>query len=106
MRETRILKFLNYFERQLKWNASSGQHKYLVGDKLTYADLTVWQILDGAKFAFPKELETRSKEFPELLGTFYESVKQEKGIKEYLASERRLKYSMGVFRYYPELDRQ
>ncbi|KXT04338.1 hypothetical protein AC578_7913 [Pseudocercospora eumusae] len=106
VRETRIPKFLNYFERQLKWNASAGQHKYLVGDKLTYADLAVWQVLDGAKFAFPKELEARRKEFPELLGTFYESVKQEKGIKEYLASGRRLKYSMGVFRYYRELDRQ
>ncbi|EME87271.1 uncharacterized protein MYCFIDRAFT_209463 [Pseudocercospora fijiensis CIRAD86] len=105
LRATRIPKFFKYFERQLKWNSSAGQHKYLVGDRLTYADLTVWQILDGAKYAFPKELEVRRKEFPELLGTFYESVKEEEGIKEYLASERRLKYSMGVFRYYPELDR-
>jgi len=51
-------------------------------------------------------MEARKKEFPDLLGKFYESVKEEKGLNEYLSSERRMKYSMGVFRYYPELDRQ
>ena len=63
-------------------------------------------MLDGCLFAFPKEMEARKKEFPELLGTFYEGVKEEKGLEEYLASERRLPYSMGIFRHYPELDRQ
>lgn len=113
VRENRIPKFLSYFERQLKWNAlqgkkTSGQEKkmFLVGEKLTYADLTVWQVLDGMRFAFPKEMEARRKEFPELLEGFYESVKEEKGVKEYLASERRKPYSQGMFRYYPELDRQ
>ena len=57
-------------------------------------------------FAFPKEMDVRKKEFPELFGTFYENVKQEKGVKEYLSSKRRLPYSMGIFRHYPELDRQ
>lgn len=104
VRETRIPKFLSYFERTLKWNATAGKHKYLVGDGLTYADTTVWQVLDGLSFAFPRELEARKKEFPELLTTFYESIKEE--LMEYLNSSRRLKYSDGVFRYYPELDRQ
>jgi glutathione S-transferase len=106
VRENRIPKFLSYFERTLQWNADAGKQRYLVGDKLTYADTTVWQVLDGVQFSFPKEMEARKKEFPHLLGTFYESVREEKGIKEYLASERRLKYSQGIFRYYPELDRQ
>ena len=45
--ETRIPKFFGYFERQLKGNEKEGKGKYLVGDKLTYADTTVWQVVDG-----------------------------------------------------------
>jgi glutathione S-transferase len=108
VRETRFPKFFGYFQRVLRHNKKSGggEGKYLVGDKLTYADTTVWQVIDGCMFAFPKELEARKKEFPELLDGFYESVRKEKGIEEYLKSERRMPYSEGIFRHYPELDRQ
>lgn len=100
-----------------------------MGEKLTYADTTVWQVLDGyvsnvspflrefilgrafsdvirMYFAFPKEMKARQSEFPLLLGIFYAEFKEEKGIKEYLSSKRRLPYSKGIFRHYPELDRQ
>lgn len=108
VRENRIPKFLSYFERTLKHNeqAGGGKGKYLVGDKLTFADLTVWQVLDGLYFAFPKEMEARKMEYAALLDTFYEGIKQEGGLKDYLNSKRRLPYSQGVFRHYPELDRQ
>ena len=46
-REARIPKFLSYFERILEGNESEGKGQYLVGDKLTYADTSVWQVLDG-----------------------------------------------------------
>ncbi|ORX99804.1 glutathione S-transferase [Clohesyomyces aquaticus] len=105
-REARIPKFFGFFERVLKANKDQGQGKYLVGAKLSFADTTLWQVLDGLKFAFPNELAAREGEFPLLFGTFYPSVKEEKGIKEYLASKRRLPYSQGIFRHYPELDRQ
>jgi len=108
VRENRLPKFFSYFERNLKFNEANGggQSKYLVGDRLTFADLVVWQVLDGIMFSFPKEMEARKGEFPQLFGNFYESVRQEGGLKEYLKSERRLPYSEGVFRHYPELDRQ
>lgn len=108
VRENRLPKFLGYFEGCLKFNEEKGggKGKYLVGDRLTFADLVVWQVLDGLRFAFPKEMEARKGEFEALLGGFYESVKEEGGLKEYLRSERRLPYSQGIFRYYPELDRQ
>jgi len=108
VREHRLPKFFSYFDRVRQHNEQNGggQGKYLVGDNLTYADTTVFQVLDGLYFAFPKEMAARRREFPELLGSFYENVKQEKGLKEYLGSERRMPYSMGVFRHYPELDRQ
>ncbi|KAH7117753.1 hypothetical protein B0J11DRAFT_90794 [Dendryphion nanum] len=105
-RDNRLPKFFGFFERVLKGNEEHGQGKYLVGRKLSYADTTVWQVLDGLKFAFPKELEAREKEFPTLFGTFYPNVREQSGLKEYLSSDRRKPYGMGVFRHYPELDRQ
>ncbi|EME49805.1 hypothetical protein DOTSEDRAFT_144136 [Dothistroma septosporum NZE10] len=107
VRENRFPKFFSYFSRVLEHNErNGGGGKYMVGDKLTYADTTVWQVLDGVSFAFPKELEARRKEFPLLFDTFYENLKQEKGLKEYIKSARRLPFSQGLFRYYDELDRQ
>jgi len=104
-REYRVPKFLGYFERVLKGNENGGG-KYLVGKELTYADTTLWQVLDGLHFAFPKELDARKEKYSAVLETFYEGLKEEKGIKEYLESGRRLEFSMGLFRKYPELDRQ
>ncbi|KAF2627043.1 hypothetical protein BU25DRAFT_411147 [Macroventuria anomochaeta] len=106
VREARIPKFLGFFERVLKGNEEKGKGKYLVGDKLSYADTTLWHVLSGLLFAFPKEIEARKGGFELLFGTFYESVKEASGVKEYLASGRRKPFSMGMFRYYPELDRQ
>ncbi|PSK60256.1 hypothetical protein B9Z65_1154 [Elsinoe australis] len=105
-RENRIPKFFSYFERNLKSNEGSGQGKYLVGSKLTYADTTLWQVLDGLFFAYPKEMQARAKEYPLLFDTFYPSLKAEKWLKEYLDSGKRLQFSNGLFRNYPELDRQ
>lgn len=47
-RENRLPKFFGYFERVLGGNEKNGgQGKYLVGDRLTYADTTFWQVVDG-----------------------------------------------------------
>lgn len=105
-RETRIPKFFGFFERVLKGNEEKGHGKYLVGSSLTYADTTFWHVLDGLNFAFPKELKAREKDYPLIFTKFYPGIKEEKGIKEYLASGRRIPFSNGVFRHYPELDRQ
>ena len=105
-RETRIPKFLGFFERVLKGNEEQGKGKYLVGSKLSYADTTLWHVLCGLLYAFPKEMEARKSEYDLLFGTFYNSVEETSGVKEYLKSERRQPFGMGVFRHYPELDRQ
>lgn len=104
-RAERLPKFFGFFERVLKGNDAEGNGKYLVGGKLSYADTTLWHVLNGLKFAFPKEMEVREKEFKLLFETFYLSVQKQKGLKEYLASDRRQPYGMGIFRHYPELDR-
>lgn len=81
------------------------------GRRLTapsYADLALWQVVHGLKFAFPKELKAREDagEFPTLFKTFFPSVPDHGGLNDYLASDRRKPYSQGIFRHYPELDRQ
>ncbi|KAJ9606824.1 hypothetical protein H2200_008834 [Cladophialophora chaetospira] len=104
-RSVRLPKFLGYFERVLSGPASGGGD-YLYGGKLSYADLVLFQTLDGVTFAFPKcvgKLKESGK-----YGKVFELYDRIKGqeLKSYLESERRLKYSMGIYRHYPELDEE
>lgn len=106
VRKNRLPKYFSYFERVLKQNERNGHGKYMVGSELTFADTTIWQVLDGIYYAFPKEMAVRKKEHPQLLEDFYQSIKEVPNLRTYLSSKRRQQYSMGIFRYYPELDRQ
>jgi glutathione S-transferase len=100
----RLPKFLGYFERVLQGEASKGG-KWLYGGKFTYADLVLYQCLDGVRFAFPNATERTEKEGKfEKVFQLYHAVQARPKIKEYLASERRQKYSEGIYRNYPELD--
>lgn len=100
----RIPKFLGYFERVLQSDASKGG-EWLYGGQLSYADLVLWQCLDGVTFAFPNALKQcrDGQEFGKLF-ELYDRVKERDSIKGYLASERRKAYSKGIYRHYPELD--
>ena len=104
--KNRLPKFLGYFERVLKGEASKGG-KWLYGGKLTYADLVLFQCLDGVKHAFPNAM-ARLEKTGTYKGVFelYDAVQTRPRIKEYLASDRRQKYSMGIYRHYPELDEE
>lgn len=105
-RENRLPKFLGYFQRVLEGDASKGG-EYLYGGKLTYADLVLFQTVDGVSFAFPKCVEKlrKSGKYDKVFA-LHARVKGLKNIKAYLESDRRQKYSMGIYRYYPELDDQ
>lgn len=100
----RLPKFLGYFERVLKSESSKGG-QWLYGGQLTFADLVLFQCVDGVSFAFPKAM-SKLKEESKYSGVFalVERVKSLESIKTYLESDRRLKYSMGIYRHYPELD--
>lgn len=114
-RRERIPKFLAYFTHVLSTNkriinddssSSSTKNQYLVGAKLSYADTTVWHVLDGLRHAFPREMKARAQEYPALLEAWYLGLRrEERWLDEYLGSERRMAYSMGIFRHYEELDR-
>jgi glutathione S-transferase len=72
---------------------------------MSYADLVLWQVLDGVGHAFPRRVG-RLREEGEYgrVWALYERVQGLERIKEYLGSERRQEYSMGIYRHYPELD--
>ncbi|KAL8934043.1 MAG: hypothetical protein Q9211_005441, partial [Gyalolechia sp. 1 TL-2023] len=100
----RLPKFLTYFENALK-SASSQGGEFLYGGQLTYADLVLFQCLDGVSFAFPKSV-ARLREGGEWKGVWelYERVKGREEVKSYLGSDRRLPYGNGIWRHYEELD--
>ena len=81
-----------------------GGGQYLVGRKLTYIDLSIFQIIAGLRYAFPKRMKRYEKKVPKLLA-LHDRVAQRPRIKAYLASERRIAFNeWGICRHYKELD--
>jgi glutathione S-transferase len=99
----RVPKFLGYFERVMERNPEGGPG--MVGSRLTYADLSLAQVIDGLRFAFPKAMKKEMPRYPRLLA-LRDHVFSRPRIKRYLASKRRLAPSNSdLFRHYRELDR-
>ena len=98
----RLPKFLGYFERILAKNARAG--RYLAGAKLTYADLSMFQIIAGLNYAFPHAMAVGARKYRRL-HTLRQRVQERPRIAAYLASARRVPFNQeGIFRHYPELD--
>jgi glutathione S-transferase len=100
----RIPKFMRYFERLASHNPSGlGQ---VVGASVTYVDLSLFQLMEGLAYAFPRALKTFDADYPHL-ANLRESVRARPNISSYLASERRIQFNeSGIFRHYPELDQE
>jgi glutathione S-transferase len=97
----RAPKFLGYFERVLAHNGSG----HLVGRRVTYADLSLFQIVAGLRYAFPKAM-TRLERKHRRVVALHDLVAKRPNIALYLASPRRIAFNeWGIFRKYPELDR-
>ncbi len=78
--------------------------KYTVGPSPTYVDLSLFQIVDGMRYAFPKRMKRFEKKIPGLVA-LHDRVAKRPRIKAYLASERRIPFSQwGIYRYFKELD--
>jgi glutathione S-transferase len=96
----RVPKFLGYFERVLRANGG----KFLVGGRLGYVDLSLFQIVEGLRHAFPKRMKRFERKVPGLIA-LHDRVATRPRIKAYLASNRRVAFSQwGIYRYYKELD--
>ena len=98
----RLPKFLGYMERVLEQNPSGDEH--LVGARLTYADLSLFQHVEGLRYAFPRTMARVEPEYPLLVG-LHARVAARPRIRAYAASGRRIPFNEhGIFRHYPELD--
>lgn len=94
----RIPKYLRYFERALEGNA------WLVGEHCSYADLSLFQVITGLRYAFPRAMSVHEPSFPTLTA-LHDAVEDRPHIARYLASKHRLAMNdHDLFRHYPELD--
>ena len=99
-RKSRIPLFLEWFERILADNGRG----YLVGARLTYADLSLLQVVEGLRYAFPRAMRRAEKKSPRV-AALRDRVAGRPRIAAYLDSPRRLPFNEnGIFRHYPELD--
>ena len=100
---SRLPKYLGYFESILV--SKKRVKPWLVGNRPSYVDLSLFQLIAGLKYAFPKAMRRLEPKMPYACQLF-ERVSKLPRIAAYLASERRLPFNeSGIFRHYPELDR-
>ncbi len=99
LRGQRLARFLDYFEQVL---ARGGGHHPL--REHTYVDLSLFQLMSGLEYAFPRAMQRIGRGLP-LLRALQQRVAQRPRIASYLASPRRVPFNQdGIFRHYPELD--
>ena len=98
---TRLPKHLRYFERALP----AGRGGYLLGRTASYADLSLFQMISGLRYAFPRAMARLEPRHPRL-AALHRRTSERPRLAAYLASERRIPFNrQGIFRHYPELDR-
>jgi glutathione S-transferase len=98
----RIPKYLGYFEQILKRSSKGGG--YLLGKKISYVDLSLFQMIEGLRYAFPRAMARLEPKHP-LSIALHDRVAARPRLAAYLTSERRIPFNQdGIFRHYPELD--
>ncbi len=95
-------RFLGWFEAILARNPKGDAH--LVGGRLSYADLSLFQMVEGLSYAFPRATKRTLRHTPRVVA-LHRSVAARKRLKAYLESDRRIPFNeQGIFRHYSELD--
>jgi glutathione S-transferase len=95
-------KFLGYFERVIASNPKG--RGYMLGRTFSYVDLSIFQLIAGLRYAFPKAMRRLEPKHPGLV-ELHDKVAARPNIAAYLASKRRIPFSDNdIFRHYPELD--
>ena len=102
-RAERMPKFLGYFERVLARNPGGPGH--LVGRRTTTADLSLFQVVEGLRYAFPRAMARLEPKHARVIA-LHDRIAARPRIAAYLRSKRRIAFNEnGIFRHYPELDR-
>ncbi len=98
----RLPRYLRWLEAIVQRNPAGQRH--LVGGKLSYADLSLFQLVQGLRYAFPIAAQRTLAETPAVV-QLHDRVAALPRVAAYLASPRRLPFNeQGIFRRYPELD--
>ncbi len=107
---TRTPKYLAWFETVLERNPRNatsphqGTGPHLLGARLSYVDLSLFQLVKGLQYAFPKTVKQALKKVP-LVAALHVAVPRHQRVAAYLSSERRIAFNEdGIFRHYPELE--
>ncbi|HMG59197.1 MAG TPA: glutathione S-transferase [Burkholderiales bacterium] len=96
----RLPKFLGYFERVLERERGG----WLLGKAFSYADLSLFQMIAGLRYAFPGAMQRLEAKYQRQVA-LHDRVAARPRIAAYLASRRRIPFNQqGIFRHYPELD--
>lgn len=96
----RVPKFFGYVERIL--GRSGGP--YVLGRKFSYVDLSLFQLVEGMRYAFPKRMKRFEKKVPRLIA-LHDRVARRPRTAAYLKSERRIPFSQwGIYRHFKALD--
>lgn len=96
----RLPKFLGYFERILEREKGA----WLLGKTFSSADLSLFQMIAGLRYAFPRAMARLEGRHPRSV-SLHDRVAARPRIAAYLASKRRIAFNeQGIFRHYPELD--
>ncbi|MDP1027419.1 glutathione S-transferase [Sphingomonas sp. KR1UV-12] len=99
-REARMPKFFGHFEAAI----ATGPGDWLVDHRWTYADTSLFQLVEGLRYMFPQRMATLEPDYPGLIRV-RDQVAALPGVRAYLSSDRRLGFNTdGIFRHYPELD--
>lgn len=104
--KNRVPRFMAWFEAILERNPRNAGRAapHLVEARLSYADLSLFQLVEGLYYAFPKGAARALRKAPQVLAA-HAGVQRQRRIAAYLASERRIPFNQqGIFRRYPELD--
>jgi len=96
----RAPKYLDHFETVLK----KSKGPYTLGRTVSYIDLSLFQLIQGLRYAFPKAMKTIERDVPRVVAV-RDKVAERERLKKYLNSPRRIPFNeSGIFRHYPELD--
>lgn len=97
--ENRLPKFLGYFDRVLERNPHKGGH--IAGSALSYADLSMFQLIEGLRYAFPNAMKRIEPKHRALVG-LHDRIAQLEPVARYLDSDRRIPFNeSGIFRITP-----
>ena len=96
----RLPKYLDYFEQVLRRNPGG----FLLGRAASYADLSLFQMVAGLRYAYPRAMARLERRYPRVVA-LHARVAARPRIAAYLTSIRRIPFNrQGIFRHYPELD--